>query len=141
MTSMSQVFAGSPAPDGYALPKAAADLVAHATAHGWLSRVGWAADISNAPLVHVAVGRRMTPDEQEQAEDRGEYGDRWCYELTWHSRDCAPGRLRLFGRPLAHTPEQPRWHDGPSVKGIRQVIADNPAPEQGHTTAPASAGG
>ncbi|QDN60112.1 MULTISPECIES: hypothetical protein [unclassified Streptomyces] len=114
-------------PPGYILPKAAADLVAHAQAHGWLTLVQWTPPgYGGEPFVSVQVGRLLHAGEQS-----GARGDRWTYNVTWHSRDCAPGRVRLFGRHLATTPEQPWLHDGPSVKAICAVIAQHPAPRDG----------
>lgn len=120
------------APDGYTLPKQAADLMAHATANGWLTRAIWVhgPDIEE-PFVSVDVGRKLAAGEQPVC-PTDEYapvrGDKWAYRVTWHSRDCKPGRLRLFRKPLAATPWRPAHYDGPSVKGIRDVIARHPAP-------------
>lgn len=112
-------------PDGYTLPKAAADLVAHAEAHGWRALVQWTAPgYPGEPYVGVQVGRRATG-----ADGYVGPGTSWKYSLTWHSRGCAPGKVRLFGRVLAETPDRPATHDGPSVKGIRDVIAEHPVTE------------
>lgn len=114
-------------PSGYALPKTAVYLVAHAQVHGWLTLVQWTPpDYTGEPFVSVQVGRLLRAGEQSDAR-----GDRWTYNLTWHARGCAPGRVRLFGRRLAATPEQPWLHDGPSVKAICAVIAQHPAPGDG----------
>ncbi|MFI0736830.1 hypothetical protein ACH4PU_01795 [Streptomyces sp. NPDC021100] len=110
-------------PHGYALPKAAADLVAHAAALGWRTLVWWGTSSSDEPFVTVQVGRLLEQDAQPDHR-----GDRWTYRLTWHSRGCPPGRVRRFGRCLAQTPDQPWTHDGPSLKSIRQVVTDHPAP-------------
>jgi hypothetical protein len=107
-------------PAGYTLPAAAARLVEHARAHQWQARVQWPRpDSTDDPSVKVMVGRLMTPAE------RDEYGlgDRWQYFLTWSSRDCPPGRLRLFGSGIARTPDQPADHGAPSVRAITAVIA------------------
>jgi hypothetical protein len=114
-------------PEGYALPKLAADLVAHADAHGWLSLVQWTPPgYGDDPFVTVQVGRLVV----ESDGDLGP-GDRWKYSLTWHSRGCETGKARLFGRILAETPDRPSVHDGPSVKAIRAVIEQHPAPAEG----------
>lgn len=111
------------APAGYALPKAASDLITHAGTHGWATLVAWSpgAPSSGGPSLTVQVGRRLHAGEQPDAR-----GDRWLYCLTWHSRDCAPGKLRLFGRILAQTPDAPWDHYGASIRAVRQVIAQNP---------------
>lgn len=111
-------------PDGYSLPKAAADLITHAHAYGWIAEAYWTpADSAGDPFVQVQVGRLLT--EAERKKYRGPY---WLYALTWHSRDCPPGRLRRFGTGTASTPDSPATHSAPSVKRIREIIAANPAP-------------
>lgn len=112
-------------PEGYALPKLAVDLVAHAEAHGWVSLAQWTApDYEGEPFVSVQVGRQLRDGEMP-----GARGDKWVYKLTWHSRDCAAGKVRLFRGSSAVTPDQPAYSDGPSVKAIRAVIEQHPAPE------------
>lgn len=112
-------------PAGYELPKMAADLVAHAEAHGWLSLVQWTPpDCVGDPFVGVQVGRRVT-----EADGYLGLGNCWKYQLTWSSRDCAPGKVRLWRKGLAETPESPAATDAPSVKAIRAVIERHPAPE------------
>lgn len=121
-TRLREILATPPA--GYQLPKPAADLVAHAEAHGWLALVQWTPPCWHSePHVEVQVGRKLTAD--EAAEHRS---DTFVYQLTWHSRDCAPGGLRRFGRILARTPDRPGWHDAPSIKAIRAAIEASPAP-------------
>ncbi|MGW0312072.1 hypothetical protein [Streptomyces flavidovirens] len=109
-------------PQGYALPKAIEDLVAHAETHGWVSLIQWPAPGDEGkPFVTVQVGRKTT-----DAESRG---DAWHYQLTWHSRDCAPGKVKRFGSGLAKTPDAPQWHNAPSMKAIRAVIEQHPVSE------------
>lgn len=111
-------------PDGYALPKAAADLIAHAEENGWLTMVQWTPPgYSDEPYVRVQVGRKVQDGELSDAR-----GNHWKYSVTWHSRGCVIGKVRLFGRVLAETPDRPAVHDGPSVEGVREVIAAHPAP-------------
>lgn len=111
-------------PNGYELPRLAADLMAHAEAHGWTARVSWTPPgYSREPYTDVEVGLMLDGLEREQHR-----GDRWYYKLCWHSRDCAPGKVRLFGSGLAQTPDSPRVRDAPSVKAIRAVIEANPGP-------------
>jgi hypothetical protein len=112
-------------PAGYALPKLAADLVAHAEAHGWTTLTQWTAlGYGGAPFVTVQVGRLVT-----EADGYLGLGDRWTYKLTWHSGGCAPGKVRLFGNGIAITPDNPGAGYAPSVKAIRAVISEHPAPE------------
>ncbi|MFF8784725.1 hypothetical protein [Streptomyces sp. NPDC015125] len=112
-------------PAGYSLPKVAADLIDHAKAHGWLAQAQWTyPGFTGEPHVKVKVGRRLTEDERPLYR-----GTHWLFTLTWHSRDCSPGKVRKFGSGLAATPDNPALHDGPSIKAIRAVIADNPAPD------------
>lgn len=110
-------------PEGYRTPKAAAELIAFAELHGWRTSALWTSiGYAGDPFLNVEVGH-LVPDEE-----REEYrGDRWVYSLTWHSRDCAPGKTRRFGQGTAQTPDNPATHGAPSVKGIRDVIAANPA--------------
>jgi hypothetical protein len=119
------------APDGYTLPKAAADLIALAEANGWLARAIWTSEEVDDPFVCVDVGRKLV-DGEEPVDPADPYapvrGDKWAYRVTWHSRDARPGQLKLFRRPLAATPWRPAHHDGPSVKGIREVIERHPDP-------------
>lgn len=118
------------APAGYTLPKAAADLIEHARENGWLARATWVhGDDIAEPFVGVYVGRLLL-DGEEPVDASDPYapvrGDRWAYRVTWHSRDAKPGRVKLFRKSLAITPWCPARHDGPSVKGIRDVISRHP---------------
>jgi hypothetical protein len=120
-----EILAAPPA--GYELPKAATDLLAFAEAHGWMAQAQWTSpEYDGEPYVSVQVARRVTEAERDQYR-----GDRWSYQLTWHSRDCAAGKVRRFGSGTAITPGSPSTHDAPSVKAIRAVIEANPAPGRG----------
>lgn len=111
-------------PAGYELPKAATDLMTFVEAHGWMAQAQWTSpEYEGEPYVRVQVARRVGESERELYR-----GDRWSYQLTWHSRDCAPGKVRRFGSGTAVTPESPNTHDAPSVKAIRAVVEANPAP-------------
>jgi hypothetical protein len=111
-------------PAGYALPAAAAGLVAHAEAHGWLTLVQWTSlGYDGAPFVTIQVGRQLREGEMPDAR-----GNKWIYKVTWHSYGCQPGKVRLFSSG-AETPGRPVYHDGPSVKAIRAVIEQHPAQE------------
>ncbi|MGW6789976.1 hypothetical protein [Streptomyces chartreusis] len=111
-------------PDGYALPSLAAGLLEFAKAHGWVTAVQWTPPgYGGEPFVNVEVGRKL--GEAEAANHRS---DTFHFQLTWHSRDCEPGKLKKFGRILAKTPDNPQWHDAPSVKRVREIIHASPAP-------------
>lgn len=112
------------APKGYAVPKIVTDLMAYAEAHGWRSAVAWGHDSGNDPLMAVEVGRKLTDEEA-----KAHRSNLFHYRLTWHSRDCEPGKLRKFRAGLAKTPDHPQWCDAPSVRKIREVIYANPTPD------------
>lgn len=111
-------------PVGYQTPKAVTDLVDHAKSHGWLAQVQWTPPGQQSePSLRVQVGRKLTAT--EAAECRS---DTYLYQLTWNSRDCPAGKVKRFGTGLAQTPDQPQWHTAPSMKVIRAVIEQHPAP-------------
>lgn len=111
-------------PDGYTVPKIVTDLVAFAESHGWKALVDWTPPDYEEPFMTVCVGRKVT---EADGERRGPW---WQYKLTYHSRDCGPGKVKGFRAGLAQTPDHPQWGDAPSVKKIREVIAANPAPKE-----------
>lgn len=117
-------------PDGYTLPAQATKLIAHAHAHGWQGEMqwtppGWERE-DREPFVLVKVGRWMEPGELQYSRS-----NMWLYKLTWHSRGCPPGKLRLFGSGLCRTPEYPaaQTQPAPSVKAITAVITQHPGPD------------
>lgn len=112
-------------PDGYTVPAAAVQLLAHAEANGWQSLGQWTPPGRDEPFYTVHVGRVLRPGEMPDARS-----DRWKYQLTWHSRGCPPGRVRLFGRILGATPTSPALHEAPSVRAVRDVITAHPAPAE-----------
>lgn len=114
-------------PEGYTLPKPAADLVAFAAAHGWSTGVqwtppGWADEVH----VNIRVGRKLTEAEREAG---GYLSDGWLYEITYHERGCPPGKVRRFGSGLTVTPDCRALDVGPapSLKTIRAVISAHPS--------------
>jgi hypothetical protein len=110
-------------PAGYAVPKTVSDLLSFAEAHGWRTSALWTApNYEGEPFLSVQVGRLVPEEEREDYR-----GDRWVYSFTWHSRDCAPGKVRRFRQGLANTPDNPATHGAPSLKALRDVIAANPA--------------
>lgn len=108
------------APEGYRLPKAAADLISDAEANGWQTGHSWGEDTGGSPFVSVVLLRRLVGPELTKWS-----GDRWEYRITWHNRGLAAGRVRLFGG-WEVTPQNPAAHNLPSLKAIRRTIADNP---------------
>ncbi|MFI0718887.1 hypothetical protein [Streptomyces sp. NPDC021224] len=123
-------------PAGYELPRIATDLMAHAKAHGWQASLRWTPPgYSGEPFMTVEVGRKLAGLERNQHR-----GDRWHYQLTWHSRDCVPGKVKLFRAGLASTPDNPADHDAPSIKAIRAIIEANPGPDVHPADAPIVAG-
>lgn len=114
-------------PEGYSLPAAAQALVDDAERSGWRALVQWTPPgYEGEPFVRVQVGRRLSEDELNS----GAYfrGTGWNYSLTWHSRGCSPGKVRLFGRGGSTTPDMlpEQSTDAPSVRVIRGVIRNNP---------------
>jgi hypothetical protein len=111
-------------PAGYTLPATAQRLIDHAHAHGWQGLTQWypapGQDEDAQRFVQVCVGRYCTPAELAAAGYQA--ARRWQYVLTWHSRDCPPGRLRLFGQGLAETPDRPAVHKAPSITAITAII-------------------
>lgn len=89
---------GGEAPEGFALPKAAVELINVAALSQWSVGWTWDKDSGAAPFVTVHVGDV----------DSGEY-----FKFTWHSRDT--GTLRLFSK-LHRKASGCLWADGPSVK-------------------------
>lgn len=119
-SSMEEVL--STPPEGYSVPKAVTDLLTHAKAHGWLTAARWTSPTyEGEPFLTVQVGRLVTDEERDDYR-----GDRWLFSLTWHSRDCAPGKVKRFGQGTAVTPDHPSTHYAPSVKAIRETIATHP---------------
>lgn len=104
-------------PTGYTVPQAATHLIQAAQASGWRTLTQWtpATPSSGGLSLKVQVGRLGGPN-----------GRRWHYQVVWHARGCAPGRVRLFSS-IASTPTNPQWHNGPSLKGIHAVITQHPA--------------
>jgi hypothetical protein len=105
------------APEGYELPPAAVSLLETATEHGWRTGWLWGSESGGSPYTvtygdcpYVTV--RLAPSEE------GPY-----LKYTWHSRDCAPGRMRLFSK-LIRPAGKDLWQDGPSVKTMRKMIKE-----------------
>jgi hypothetical protein len=107
-------------PQGWAYPKAAAELVAHARAHGWQVLAEWLDAASRGadpiPYLNIKVGRA--------GEDGGGF---WKYQACWHSYNVErPRTLRLFGRILAQDPDRRAPHDARSLREVREAIAAHP---------------
>ena len=115
-------------PNGYAVPKQASDLLAFAESHGWMTGVQWTPpNWADEVYVRVRVGRRISEAEQEAA---GLRSDAWLFEITYHERGCPPGQLKKFGSGRARTPDRGAAEEqpAPSLKAIRTVIEQHPAP-------------
>lgn len=99
------------APDGYTLPPAAADLVAHAKDHGWATRCLWSVpeneDDHRGVSVEVSVGT-----------DTG-----WLFKINWGCETNGTGCRTRAG--LARAPRRD-WYDAPSLKKIKETITANP---------------
>lgn len=120
-TQLTEILSVPPA--GYSVPKTVSDLVTFAQERGWLTSTLWTEPgYSGEPFLNVEIGRLVPVDERENYR-----GDRWHYKFTWHSRDCAPGKVRRFGQGLATTPDSPATHAAPSLKALRAVIEANSA--------------
>lgn len=103
------------APDGYSLPAAAQKLIECATAHGWSHSIRWTSPgYFGSPFVRIQVGRLG-----------GETGN-WTITYTWHSRDCEPGRVRLFGSGTMTSPGHQSPYGAPSLTAARKLIVENP---------------
>lgn len=103
------------APDGYSLPAAAQKLIECTTAHGWRYSIQWTPPgYVGSPFVRVQVGRL------------GDETGNWTIQYTWHSRDCEPGRVRLFGKGTMTSPGHQSPYSAPSVTTAMKMIAENP---------------
>ncbi|MEU1824215.1 hypothetical protein ABZ502_17530 [Streptomyces abikoensis] len=102
------------APGGYALPKAAANLLSHAEDHGWTAAQAWT-PYEDGFTLNLRVGRA--------ADD----GLGWQYDLSWF---CAPGVARRTRFGLSRSPGRRGLYDTPSVKAIQGVITANPVPQE-----------
>lgn len=96
-------------PDGYAVPVSAADLLACATAHGWLSDHTWEVHKGSEDGADpgYAVFRIMVGN-----------GDR-AFKRSWSVDPGGTGRM--IGRGLAREKTGP-WRDAPSLRKIREII-------------------
>lgn len=96
------------------LPRAARELIAHATENGWVVVVQHGTDTADHPYVTVSLGRRMPI---------------WHFRLTWHTRATGGGTYRLFSKIHRHVPltgPGHGWRDSPSLRYVRETITANP---------------
>lgn len=101
-------------PDGCSMPKAAAELLACAEEHGWVSLTTWFVR-DGAPAVTVQLAHKAAD------------GRAWNFShLMWGAPSVGES-MSLSSRGLQSTPEHQGWHDAPSLKRIRELIAANPA--------------
>jgi hypothetical protein len=101
-------------PDGCSMPKAAAELLACAEEHGWVSLTTWFVR-DGAPTVTVQLAHK-TAD-----------GRAWKFSHLMWGAPSIGASMSLSGRGLQSTPEHQAWHDASSLKRIRELIAANPA--------------
>lgn len=94
-------------PDGYQLPPAAADLLAHATAHGWRTARAWIKSESEPGTARLEIALAR---------------ERYGFQLTWHCTQGGGGRM--IRRGLARWPRRD-WHDAPSLIKIKKIIEEN----------------
>ncbi|KFG71327.1 hypothetical protein [Streptomyces mutabilis] len=104
-------------PDGWELPRAVQELLAHAESHGWRSARAWTPRGTDGMLLKIVIGRDTLPS------DAPSRGTQWRFKLTW---SCVPGSARRAGAGLARTPDRPQWHDAPSLRKIHALISDHP---------------
>lgn len=124
-------------------PKAAVDLVEQARAAGWKTLLQWGEDSGGDPFLSVELA---IPEPFHH------------YQLSWHSRglldradpdeeftrDVSHASLRLFSKLVSTRGAGAPAVDAPSLKAIRQTIADHPAPaavDPGTQPTPTSEGG
>ncbi|MFJ4879725.1 hypothetical protein ACIP93_31605 [Streptomyces sp. NPDC088745] len=93
-------------PRGYALPKAAANLLSHAEDHGWAAAQAWT-PYEDGFTLNVRVSRAVDD------------GLGWQFDLSWF---CAPGVARRTRFGLSRSPDRRGLYDTPSVKAILGVI-------------------
>jgi hypothetical protein len=101
------------APDGYALPKLVASLLAFAEANGWTVQQAWAPR-DGGFVLNTRVGRAAAG------------GSKWRYDLSYF---VAPGVARRTSFGLCTTPDRRAPHHTPPIKAIRAVIEQHPVPE------------
>ena len=94
-------------PDGYELPRAAADLIDFATAHGWKIAKLWYLD-EDGDGASVKIGVAHTNESGQ-----------FLFKLTW---SCSPsGTARLGRYNLCRTPGLD-WYQAPSLVKIKEMI-------------------
>ncbi|MEV0220815.1 hypothetical protein [Streptomyces sp. NPDC050704] len=101
------------APAGYVPPKPIAELFALADANGWTAQQAWAPR-DEGFVMNIRVSRAA------------DHGAKWQYNLSYF---VAPGVARRTQFGLSVTPDRRAQHDTPSIKAIRAVIEQHPAPE------------
>lgn len=110
------------------LPAKAQELLNLAEDHGWIFTASWHTNGWDEQFVNVIVGRSLAARERDAYRSDGYHGNGWAFTLTWHSRDAAPGKLRLFRKALGRTPEHPQYADY-TLKYVRSIITDHPDPD------------
>lgn len=110
------------------LPTRAMQLVEHAEAHGWETACQWQHNHHGETFVVVQVGRAATAQERVNFAANGYHGKMWTFRTTWHSRNAAEGKLRMFGKTQGITPQRPQDADY-TLNQVTAIIGENPNPD------------
>lgn len=94
-------------PDGYELPRSAAELLSLAAEKGWKTARGWYLDEDGS---HASLGVRIGRDG-------------WEFQLRWGVPRDGNGAGSLVRAGLARRPGR-SWYDAPSLKEIKRIITE-----------------
>jgi hypothetical protein len=118
----------SQAPQGWSPPESAERLASFAKAMGWEVNTGWF-EADGQTCLKVELGRVLRPGDSRATTTKG---DRWLYRLIWEEipetdrPNLHHSRMRIaVNRAL--TPNTGQWREGPSIKGIADILARHPA--------------
>jgi len=90
-------------PDGFTIPKGAADVIHHAASHGWNIGRAWRT-VDDGARLDIVVRHGM-----------------YEFQLSWFCE--REGGGRMVRRGLARGPRRP-WHDAPSLTRIKEIITE-----------------
>lgn len=94
-------------PEGFTVPKAAAELLALAEAHGWETRRAWSVREDDQMVASLNVALRSKD---------------WTFKLRWGVDAGAGGRLAGRGLASGTMRGWRGWRDAPSLKKISSII-------------------
>ena len=118
-------------PQGYALPRAAADWVRRGEDAGWQYLVQWQPDSDGTPYVTVQVGRAVLKTERNAFTSQGWHGSYWKYTATWNTRNVARtapvGTLTLFRGVGGVSPQNPVFHTT-TVRAVAEMMYTHAVP-------------